>query len=59
MKKLEGGRLERAGKIGKNLRNRTTGKLENILVYLLLVIDEYILDRMSCFEYRERNEYAA
>lgn len=51
---------EIAGKIGKNPRNRTTGKLEITLRYLLLVIDEYILDRMSCFEYRESiEEYAA
>lgn len=51
---------EIAGKIGKNPKNRATGKVENTLRYLLLVINEYILDRMSCYEYRKSIEkYAA
>ena len=51
---------EIAGKVGKNPRNRIIGKLEHTLQYLLLVVDEYILDRISRYKYSESIEkYAA
>ena len=37
-----------AGKIGTSPRGARSGKLTNIVDYLLVVIDDYIIDREAC-----------